>query len=410
MHRFKDRREQFTEILQQTEERFGRGSSDDWRNRDFEDLSFEINLSAKILISSATLKRMFGKVKTAHEYFPQESTINALKIYSDYTEPVQSIPQSTNKKQFIYYGIAIAAVILSAYFLFLNSSDDYKGPLELELIKVEGLGPATAFFKYSIPETKDSLFLNFGDETDRYTLNDKNETYSHFYAFPGLFNAYILDEKKNVLSDTVKVFVPTDGWRAHAHYFEKELKERYYPVPIESNSHNSIFHASKHQLANLGLDSTEIVVVRLDNFNKTVFSGDQFIYKSRFKNSSFWPAVRCFSVYFTIQGSMGEIRFKVVGDGCSHYSEYIIGEKKGKGTTQDLKNLVVDINKWNEIKIENKNKHVRVSLDDAIIFEDAYKKSVGNIIGTSIMFHGSGWVDFVHLQTVEGKPIIENNF
>ena len=54
-------RAQHQNILQSVEKKFERGKSQQWKNRDFSDLSFEIHLQTKTLISPATLSDFLGR-------------------------------------------------------------------------------------------------------------------------------------------------------------------------------------------------------------------------------------------------------------------------------------------------------------------------------------------------------------
>ena len=57
-------RERLKSIKKGVVRQFKKGKPEHWRNRDFEDLSFEVRKATKVLISAATLKRIFGKNKT----------------------------------------------------------------------------------------------------------------------------------------------------------------------------------------------------------------------------------------------------------------------------------------------------------------------------------------------------------
>lgn len=411
MASFLEIKNQLPKILKKTEKRYGRADSKNWKNKDFENLSFEINRETKILISPATLKRLFGKVKTSEDYTPQEITIKALKEYSGFTE--EELVRSEKKKRphFYFYLVAatlIPAVLASIFFIGNKktvNSDEYS----LELLKVEGHGPATAFFTYSAPANKDSIFLDFGDETAWSHIRGTNRTQTHFYGIPGVLNASIRTRQQR-LTPRVKVFVPTTGWKALAYYFDEKRINRYYPVPFEGNIENGVFHASRKSLAGIGLDSTKILTVQIDNYTETHINGDSFSLQSRFKNDSFWPGVRCYSVYFTIQGTNGRIIIKFVGEGCSGYGEYILGEKTASGSGVDLSGLAINLNKWSDIEIRNENKTVSVSVAGSLVFKESYQNSIGEILGTTIKFHGSGAVDYVYLKDKDNTTFFEQDF
>ncbi len=393
-------------IIKQTEIRFGRGSSGKWRNKDFEDLSFEINQKAKILISPATLKRIFGKVKISDAYTPQESTLKALIIYSGYTPGSPGIL----KNRWLWLTIfTVLSIVILMWFFNNDSKTNVLKNSKLELIKVEGSGPASAYFIYDVPESKDSVFLNFGDGSDLINSAGFDKTVSHFYGYPGYFSAD-LQTRKEVLTEPVKVFIPTRGWQALCHYFENELIDRYYPIPLQDNTKDGIFHGSRKNIVSLGIDSTKIIVVRIDNYQKTNKPGDSFVLQSRFKNDSFWSAIRCFSAYFSVQGTKGKILIKFVGEGCSNYSEYVLGERKTSGSVTDLSCFTVNLQQWSEIEIRNNNKNVSVSIADSVVFDNVYSQSIGEILGTTVMFHGSGSLDYIYLKDLQDNSVFIEDF
>lgn len=395
-------------LLRKTESGFGRGPSADWRNKDFEDLSFEINLKSKILISPATLKRLFGKVKTSAKYTPQESTIKALQIFSGYNDDIISDKKYSSKWNYLVP--LIIPLIFVVIWLFKQKMENSElKSCQLGLVKIEGNDSASAYFNYSVPKSKDSIFIDFGNNSDLIHVRGANKTISHFYGFPGYFDTKIRTRKK-ILKEGVKAFVPTTGWKALAHYFNKDLITRYFPVPFNGNVNKGIFHATRKNLASLGIDSTEIVVVRLDNYKKTQVSGDSFTLHSRFKNSSFWPGIRCFSVHYYVIGTKGQVYFKFTSKGCSSVAEYKTGEIYAQGSNKDLTNFTVDLHKWSDIEIKNTNKHVTVMIGDSLAFDGLYTNSIGEILGSTILFHGSGSVDYIYLNDGGGKAVFEEDF
>ncbi|PKQ64265.1 hypothetical protein BZG02_05430 [Labilibaculum filiforme] len=399
----------YKKLKRVVERKFAKGKSQFWKNRDYEDLSFVIHQETKILISVATLKRFFGKVKTADDYAPQNSTLEALSGYADVQEKQKSIVNSY--KLVLVFSIGLVAIACAIWFIASNTTSDKSELIQkctLALVKQEGRCPGTAFFEFTIPTAKENIFLNFGDGTKKLPIK-KEQKHAHFYEYPGNFQAF-LQVENTVVSDTVAVFIPTHDWQIFAHYFKPDLIDRYYPVPINKNVCDGVFHASSKSIGSLGIDTSEIVVVRIDCFAKTEFSGDSFRYKTRFKNSSYWPAVRCYSTSLILEGSEGSIQFKFVGEGCSRFSYYQLGEKLVNGNNSDLTNFVVDHNHWVDAEIINKDRNVIVKSNDKVIFSGNYTKSIGKIVGTSVIFHGSGSVDYIHLKSENNDCIFENDF
>lgn len=390
--------------------KFGKGKSTNWRNRDFEDLSFEINKASKVLISASTLKRFFGKNKTSDTYYPQESTLEAMEKYAALTVN-KKIPILHFFQKRYSFLLIVSVLIVGILFLYLLKTSP-SGKLisaKIELNKIDGANPATAFFHYEIPDTKDSLFVSFGDDHPPKHLLSNKQFISHYYRHPGIFNVSI-NTRREVLSDTLKLFIPTTDWQALAYYYHQDHTERYFPVPMELSKSAEGFHPTRKDLANIGMDTTQIIVLRLDNFKKTGKNGDTFKLKTRIKNINYWPSIRCYSAYIKVFGENGSISFKLTNEGCSQFGEFSLSEKTAHGSYADLTNFSLDIKSWNEVEIENTHQHVVVNINSATVFQEEYHNTIGEILGVSLQFHGNGYVDYFELLDKENKPVFEQNF
>lgn len=385
--------------------KFNQGKPAKWRNRNFEDLSFEINKATKVLISAATLKRIFGKNKTSQSYYPQESTLDAMEQYSGSIHPV-----AFGTRKWIAISIP-ALVVLTGLIILFSTKNDKTTTIHgaLKLVKIEGATPTTAFLSYQIPKTNDTFFISYGDDYPPKALSSTSGSISHVYNFPGLFSATI-QTKKRIISDTLKILVPTNGWQALASYYQHAYNDRYYPIPMSLSLDENGFHCTRKNLANIGIDTTKIIQLRLDNFQRTNASGDNFTLKTRLKNSNYWPAVRCYSAYIKVFGENGAIIIKFTNKGCSGFGEFTLSEKSGHGTTNDLSGLALDIKNWNNIQINNTDKKVQVLVNTAVVFQENYSKPIGKVVGVSLQFHGSGYVDYFKMYDQEDKAVFTTNF
>lgn len=395
----------------QVEKKFNRGRFNTWRNKDFEDLCFEINKETKVLISTATLKRIFGKNKTHESYTPQEATLEALEKYSGISENTPLSRRKWKSSNTLWlYGISIFIITLTILIFFKSRNEQQRTEsATLKLLKIEGVGPATAYFEYQLPKLSDSIFIDYGILDLEDHVNPNINHISQIYRYPGLFETKI-KTRKRIISDTVPVFIPTNGWQALASYYEQPYTERYYPVPFEQTVKEGIFHPNKKFLASIGMDTTQIIVLRIDNFQKTETNGDSFHLQSRLKNINFWPAIRCYSAFIRIIGENGDILIKITNKGCSRWGEYRLSEVSRNGQFTDLSGFSVDMKNWNNIDIVNKSKQVEVLIDESSVFEGFYEKSIGNIVGVSIIFHGSGYVDFINLLDDNNQMIFGKDF
>lgn len=388
---------------------FGRENANTWRNRDFEDLSFEVNKVTRVLISAATLKRIFGKSKTSETYYPQESTLDALEKYA----AINKFNEQTklSKSKYLVVLIPVAVIIIGLLILFFSTDKIVPAEVHVEvsLLKVEGTNPATAFFKYANPDTEDSMFISFNDGHPLRYLLPESTSVSHVYNYPGLFHVN-LQSSSHIISDTLKVLVPTNGWQAMASYYQQDYRDRYYPIPLQLAQIKAGFHLTRKILNSIGLDTTKILVISLDNYKKTQTNGDSFTLKTRLKNVNYWPAVRCYSAYIKLVGENGTILFKLTNEGCSGFGEFILSEKLGHGSNTDLSGLTLNIKNWNDIEIRNEQKNVSLLVNNEIVFRENYTKSIGNILGVSLQFHGSGYVEYLELSDIKKQLLFQQNF
>ncbi|MFY0607678.1 MAG: hypothetical protein JXR10_13255 [Cyclobacteriaceae bacterium] len=391
-------------LIKLIENRFDKGSCRSWQNRDFEELAFQIRHATKIRLSVATLKRFFGKVNVSSDYKPQNSTIEALEEYAHFEEHYKL--HRANKKKLTKWGIGTLTgfFIVAMVLWFGISPNKRKAPQEaiISLEKIEGKCPSTAYFEVGITGSTDETIIDFGDQSTPIGISSKMNKIEHFYDFPGYFRPSV-KHKAHIISKPLEVLIETNDWQAFANYYDNADK-RFYPIPFSPTNESELFHITPKRLKSLGLDTTAIVVVRLANYKKTTTSADAFEYKTRIKNDVFWPGVRCYSSIITIEGTAGKVEFKLVGEGCSGFSQAIL---KDEHLAIEPTSLVINPNEWSSIEINNNGQNLTLSVNDEPRFSKNYKSSLGTLIGTSIVFHGSGSVEHISLKS---KGIMQFKF
>lgn len=417
--------DRFNNILHEIEVKFGRGSSKNWINRDFEELSFQIRLSTKYTISTLTLKRIFGKIKTPDDYLPQKATLQALELYagcaaktqqqksitSDLKPELEIIPviilNNKRKKPLVLFAISMVFVSALSVIFMPRNNENMRLNGSLKLIKTEGENPKTAFFEYSTPNATDSFKILFDNEYPPvYVSNGKSQKTTYFFQYPGLFKVRMMNKNK-VISDTIPVFVASNGWQALGYYFDQKYSERYFPINFEKCCSSGVFHPTKQLLSTTSLDTSKIAVIRLDNYRKTDKNGDSFLLQTTLKNPDQWPGIRCNSIYLYVQGTEGTIRFRFANPGCSYWIDYQLSEKTITNKDTDLSNFTFDLNNWQQFRLENRNKKVDLFINNNLRFSDTYKKSIGEIVGVTVLFHGNGYIKDYLLKDSEGNDLFK---
>lgn len=405
------------DIIKCCENRFSRGLSTDWKNSDFIDLSREILRDTDVNISPNTLKRIFGKIAVDEDYLPQLATIEALKKYGGYVastmkEPIveQDVEQPiivskpiTPKKYKPLLLISVTFIVVAGFLFFKILKPNSKLSASIIQTSTEGLLPATVFFDIQLPESKDSLFVNFGDKSAMVFIAKGQQKVAHNYLFPDVFDVH-LQTRQQKLSST-KVYVRSNKWIGFGFHNLINLRNSHYEFPAVKNGKDSLFNISNQQLYKAGLDTTERTYIRLCNYTPTGYDSDNFVFETAFKNAVHKEGISCQSTQFQIAGTNSNIRFKLSNSGCTYWVMNIVSERVFDGSKTNLSQFVFDPEKWNDVKLINQNKHLYLWVNGKKIFNGTYQKPLGEIKGLFLEFEGNGFVKNCDLKTNEGKML-----
>ncbi|WP_316765758.1 hypothetical protein [Pedobacter frigiditerrae] len=406
----------FENIVASCQIRFNRGEASTWKHSDFLDLSREILRDTKVSISANTLKRIFGKISVYQYYIPQQATIQALEKYGQNLqpniinepseEPIASTTQQPNKStqsRLNRYKIPIAIIVFATLvvliFIFFIKNDETKS--ELKFVGKEGNLPATAFFEYTVPESEDSLFLNFGDKTKWQYVTAGKAHSAHAYLYPGLFTIS-LQSRKNTLQST-QVYIPSNKWIGLGYRQGEELPNNYYEFLARKTGKDSLFHLSNVQLKTKGIDTSGLVYTRLCNFTPIDIEIQNFIFEAKFKNVLDKNGLYCKSAQFQITGNNKNIRFRITTPGCSNRITNLLSEQSFVGSRVNLSKFAMDLSNWTTIKMINHNKKVSLYVNNKLLYAGNYQEPIGPIKGIFLEFEGTAFVKSCSLKTEDGK-------
>lgn len=406
------RRINLIEVIKYCEVRFSRGDSLQWAHSDYSDLNKEIFSDTGINISVNTLKRIFGKLAVDESYIPQQATIEALKKYGRYIDPkttptiieespVEDENAENATRNLNPYIITVGALVIVGIVLwwFLQPSPVLVGQIKLK--KTEGILPSTAVFDMQLPETNDSLFVNFGDKSSPVYVNKDQKVVTHNYLFSGVFRVTLLAMQTVVAETTVSI--NSNRWIALC--YNDQLRSHYYEIPAIKASADSGFNLDNIQLHRMGLDTAQRIFTRLYNYTPVNYSEDEFVFETTFKNPPRKDGISCNSTQFQISGIKGMIRFKLSSPGCTSRVINFLSEKRYDGDKDDLSQFVVNQEEWNTIKIINKKKNVSLLVNGRLLFTGNYEKPLGEIKGLFIEFEGNGFVHSCDLETGDGTNL-----
>lgn len=402
--------ERLNNIIKSCETRFNRGDAATWKHGDFVDLNREIQRDTNVNISPSTLKRIFGKISVDEEYVPQQATLDALKKYGKYEEPltpqsaIPSLPVTLTKtSSFKLWKIILIALTISIVIVLLtwqfSKPKNISG--NISMTGTEGHIPATAFFELQLPETGDSLFINFGDKSPLVYIKPGEKNAAHIYYFPGVFTVSL--QTRNLAFATTSAYIRSDSWIGMGFHNQQDIPNQFFQFPANKTGSDSLFQFTNSQVSKMGLDTLGVILTRLCNYTPVVNTSDDFIFEATFKNAIHETYNYCRSTQFQISGSNSMIRFRLVGPGCSQRVLNVLSEQSFSGATNNLSQFVLDLEKWNTVKLVNHNRHVLLSVNGKQLFTGSYQKPLGDIRGLFLEFEGTGLVKSCELKSYNGN-------
>ncbi|MBI9064835.1 MAG: hypothetical protein JEZ14_22810 [Marinilabiliaceae bacterium] len=395
-------------VLAEVENKFNRGKSNSWVNRDFHDLSFEVLQETDTRLSADTLKRIFGKLKTADGYYPQEATLMALIKYSGY-QPKQPINEERqrglNRKiaSLIFIPVLVGILIGS---VILFSQDNTLHAFQFEYVNKQGTAPFTASFHYDVSQLNDdTLWLNFGDNTGHPLPRNEN-LINHYYRYPGLFNTELYYGKKKI--DSAEVYVGSEDWIVLANRWHDET--RYYPVSLPVANKGGYLHATARDLVDMGMDTVGIIMTQYCNFKNFGIDGSNFRMRCVLKNAIYKPPVRCNGVHIEIQETSGKIFQTFNKPGCERWNYIQYGEKIMEGDHNDLSAFAYDLSEWSEVVITVQGKSAEITLNGNRLYQLTFNNPIGYINGLRFLYYGFGAVKSVELEDLRTCEMYQESF
>ncbi len=411
-------------IIQKISDELQLNSPEQWQQRDFENLSLKIEEKTGICLSVSTLKRI---TKNQFQKIPQKNTLNALAQFAGYKDwydfktrqPIETETQEKKKvlkpklkfpKKVIY--IPVAAIVLFLAVLLMLNSQPAQSYSEAKFSSrkniSEGL-PNTVIFDYDISMYDfDSAFIQQSWDIRRRAEIRKNEKYStSVYYYPGYHRAKLLIN--NQLVKEIPVYITTAGWLQLIQNPANDV------IPIyvkESCIANGQIYISPETIKKYNIDlsnnnhSTCFYYVN-ENFNG---DSDNFTFETRLKNNLDEGAAVCQGCEISIFGEFGRHFIQLCNPGCIGRLYLKFGSDYVSGQNNDLSAFGTNLNVWNDVKMEFKNKVVTIFLNGEEIYKTSYQTSNGKIKGVYYSFGGSGAIDFTRLYDGEKKLVYSEDF
>lgn len=412
----------FLEIAcQKTAERFGKPEIPAWVNGDFVRLSQNLFDTAGVQISSNTLKRIFGKIRTKGPYYPQQATRDVMAQYigfSDWDSFVRETGSSVDSTDMsLQYGRkwlwAIPLVLMGAVSVLV-----YRGffaekkpglPFRITCRNPTGIVPHSAVFDLKVLDAerlrKGNYKWFFGDGLGK-KLDPDKKFYSHYYQEPGRFYAVAAENNGPEVGDTIPVYLPTRGWAAIIRQAHDSTWLYSYKLPEVIRQ----LKLTKEDVSVTGVDTNDQFIVKFINAYETGISGDNFELTTNVTTSPEYPGHRCSDVTITLCGKMSMHIVKVIKPGCEHWIYRNISEKQNWGMEENMSYLARDLRKGGLLKLVVQNKKMTFFINGEKSFEESYSFPLGQIYSVRVEFYGTGSVNSFHLKDAVTGKLFEGNF
>ena len=421
---------------------------DEWSNSVYSELSESIHEKTGVLLSRNTLKNILSKIKEHDtKYTPQSSTRNALSRYigsenwksyrsqfvqneTHFKEIKDKFPFSISFKK-VAIATFTAGLIVVGVLLLGNRNNNVHKTYEFTagFSDTVGHAPHTISINYDFSKLKtDSASLDLGT----YSLSGKyeqkkyqNKTGVENFCFhhPGYYHTAFYINKEIVQEQNV--LIKSNGWIASVYdarttnsaipkfiLINKTRIPNYIPLDnyfIEDITKDGMLFISEEKAFAIDVIPKNYKT-RFENYSDFNISGDNFSFSSSFHNPDFGKETYCYSVEFTLIGSKGFHRFRIMQPGCKLFARYTFGDIEKDGIKQTINNFEHAFKEPGEINLNVIDKNVVLKFNNSEIFTGSYTQNIGNIIGVKIDLKGASAVDWIELKDNKTTEIFRDDF
>lgn len=412
------------------EQKLGWGSSDNWSNQEYENLTDKIFEATKIALSVSTLKRVLGKVR--YEGTFNKTTLNALAQYIEFENwnsfkqhieihriSIEEKPSVIQKKlgsskkplkvgSFFLWVFLILIALLFVYNDYTNDFDIQSlTTVKFENKKVTDNLPNSVIFNYDVSKIDaDSFFIQQNwDPKRRQEISPENNTHTSIYYYPGHFNARLMANDK-VLKKS-KVFIKTKGWKG---IIEHD------PIPIylsnkEIKKDAAIGISRETLKEKTGLNVFNDIntwFLNIRSFNG--LNAGNFYFQTTLKNTSSVNMSLCRQVNVYILFDGGAFTIPLADKGCISSLFLSTGQRGIDGKENDLSKFGCDFREYQKLECKVKNKVITIILNDKPVFKENFAENLAEIVGIKISFEGTGEIKNVRLGEPGKKPVLNDEF
>lgn len=402
-----------TELCRLVAETFGHKNPELWPNGLYVKLGQDIFKKSGIVISTSTLKRIFGKINIEGSYDPQQETKNALAMYAGFgnwndflkkNAPMGQADSTDTKtkskgrfnKMLLFFSVSLLVAVAS-WFVWNRFIAQWEVSVSAERSYSDAPFSNLFHIQSNVQFPSQALLVI---EDDTIVLKPGMKNYTKFFKLPGLVHARVFVNGKE--RQCLPILVGSGGkWEGYAHAdFETNNW-----VPSGTLSH-TIFRTphtneffSKEDIESFGLISNKYYLTEYRLFKKMGICMDTLSAEFSVLNKGSISAIFCDHVGIKLHCEGGIVGFRFVKGGCTRWSVVELGDLQLTGKDQDLQFMGQDFSRFRNVRIGIIGNHVVLSIDGKKIFESDFDNKLGQLYGLSFHFTGLGEFSDVRLQS-----------
>ena len=396
------------------------GPSEKWSHRqEYECLRELILQDTGVLLSTNTLKRLFGKISSKSA--PGKSTLNTLALfcgYKSYVDLIQSDPGQgagdglNHSKMYhkktrlrIISGAAIFLVLLAS-FIVIRKANYRRMMDETKIVQVfeKGSVPFTQIYRYHVNSSAlDTIYFQELDR-NRIALSTRDSIFNWVHFVPGYRSVRFFAKEEVIWESEYKV--NSDGWLFIFPWGSVEPRKY-----ISLNNSDGEMGVSREMLEENHIDlDDDGGWVQYFNMRDFQTPGSAFAFESRIKNELAQGAQQCQDAIINLECEHMIFSVHFTQKGCQKFAELTIGDDYYDGERHDLTRLTLDLSQWQNISITVRDQVYSVYLDDQLLIEKPFSQIPGDLSGIHYSFRGLGKVDDIQVYDLSGALKYSEDF
>ncbi len=284
---------------------------------------------------------------------------------------------------------------------------DFTDNVSFHAVSLQGIVPFVVKFKMDLSALDDKpIYLKAGDGMEKRPVSRTDTFFSRMFFAPGKKEVQLIYGEEVIKK--IDLIAETNGWLGlvDKHY------EGSHPVYLtkEAIINGDVLYVSPKYLEERQVDIGANYKVNFYYVNQELAcNGNNFDFRAAVRHSIKKGARTCQQVNLGLLATDGFVVIPLLNEGCVSLAKIFFSEVFIDGWTNDLDAFSRDLDKWQMVKVKNRNQFVRIYINEQEAFSFSYNKPLGEIIGFRIEFMGCGEIDFVELVDAGDHSVVYNN-